>query len=274
MSIGVKLKTMFSGGAGSCDPTQQLVIVDGATLYDGRRNGAKLSPRDQIDILQALSNICNREKFVIQAVFEGEPLRKVDHGEFFDEVKVLYAQEEVTTTDLVLELMTATTLKKVIVVTANVALETQAAAKGATTLRSATFRKGFEEFNTGSSGGSGRRSGNNPQRRKGGRGGGGGGDEEKSGGAKRNRSGGNRNRGGNRNDGNRADGNRADGNRADGNAVAEPKDVDGNREGGNEHPRPNTSGGNRRGGNRRPRADKPRHTSNEPDVSDLIDLIE
>ena len=165
MSIGVKIKEMFRGGASSFDPTGQLVIVDGSTLYEGKRGGSKLTPRDQIDMLQALSNICTREKFVVQVVFAGEPLRKVDHGEFFDEVKVLYAQDDATTTDLVMELIAATTLKQIVVVSSDVGLETKAASKGAVTLRAATFRKGFEEFNPGSGGGN-RRGGNNPQRRK------------------------------------------------------------------------------------------------------------
>ena len=165
MSIGVKIKKMFRGGASNFDPAGQLVIVDGSTLYEGRRGGSKLTPRDQIDMLQALSNICTREKFVVQVVFAGEPLRKVDHGEFFDEVKVLYAQDGVTTTDLVMELIAATTLKQIVVVSSNVGLETKAASKGAVTLRAATFRKGFEEFNPGSGGGN-RRGGNSPQRRR------------------------------------------------------------------------------------------------------------
>jgi hypothetical protein len=242
MSIGVKIKKMFRGGASSFDPTGQLVIIDGTTLHEGRRGSSKLTPRDQIDILQALSNICTREKFVVQVVFAGEPLRKVDHGEFFDEVKVLYAQDDVTTTDLVMELIAATTLKQIVVVSSDVGLEAKAAGKGATTLRSGTFRKGFEEFNPGSGGGN-RRGGNSPQRRR--RKSGGGEDEKGRGGGNR---GGGQGRGGGNKD----------------------EDGDNKDEGGGSK----DGGGGRRSGNRKPRSDKPRQESSEPDVSDLIDLIE
>ncbi len=245
MSIGVKIKKMFRGGASSFDPTGQLVIIDGTTLHEGRRGSSKLTPRDQIDILQALSNICTREKFVVQVVFAGEPLRKVDHGEFFDEVKVLYAQDDVTTTDLVMELIATTTLKQIVVVSSDVGLEAKAAGKGATTLRSATFRKGFEEFNPGSGGGN-RRGGNSPQRRR--RKSGGGEDEKGRGGGNRGHRGGGQGRGGGNKD---EDG----GNKDEGGGSKD-------------------GGGGRRSGNRKPRSDKPRQESSEPDVSDLIDLIE
>lgn len=244
MSIGVKIKKMFRGGASSFDPTGQLVIIDGTTLYEGRRGSSKLTPRDQIDMLQALSNICTREKFVVQVVFAGEPLRKVDHGEFFDEVKVLYAQDDVTTTDLVMELIAATTLKQIVVVSSDVGLEAKAAGKGATTLRSGTFRKGFEEFNPGSGGGN-RRGGNSPQRRR--RKSGGGEDEKGRGGNRGHRGGGQGRGGGNKDE----DG----GNKDEGGGSKD-------------------GGGGRRSGNRKPRSDKPRQESSEPDVSDLIDLIE
>jgi hypothetical protein len=244
---------MFRGGASSFDPTGQLVIVDGSTLYEGRRSGSKLSPRDQIDMLQALSNICTREKFVMQVVFAGEPLRKVDHGEFFDEIKVLYAQDDVTTTGLVIELIAATNLKRIVVVSSNVELETKAASKGAVTLRAATFRKGFEEFNPGSGGGN-RRGGNSPQRRK--RKSGGGEDEKGRGGGNRGHRGGGQGRGG----GGNKDGGEGNKDGDEGN-----KDGDeGNKDGGR----------GRRSGNRKPRSGKPRQESDEPDVSDLIDLIE
>jgi hypothetical protein len=248
MSIGVKIKKMFRGGASNFDPAGQLVIVDGSTLYEGRRGGSKLTPRDQIDMLQALSNICTREKFVVQVVFAGEPLRKVDHGEFFDEVKVLYAQDGVTTTDLVMELIAATTLKQIVVVSSNVGLETKAASKGAVTLRAATFRKGFEEFNPGSGGGN-RRGGNSPQRRR--RKSGGGEDEKSRGGGNRGHRGGGQGRGGGGN-----------------------KDEDSGNKDEDSGNKDEEGGGGRRSGNRKPRSGKPRQESSEPDVSDLIDLIE
>lgn len=85
------LKSLFGGGAPATEvinPGDQVVIADGRGTLGAR--GGRLSPRDQIDALQILSRLAQKESLPIVAVFEGEPLRKVADGQKFDDVVTVY----------------------------------------------------------------------------------------------------------------------------------------------------------------------------------------
>lgn len=189
MSIGMKIKGLFGGSETRAvvDPALQLLVVDSAGMAEGQKKGSGLTPRGQIDILQALSRINKREKLEMKVVFIGEPLRKVGHGERFDDVQVFFAEDENAYRGLVMEQVKAGQRGfTVTLITADADLEKRAEGMGVTTLRVSTFKKSFDDFR--SSGGKGRSGGgrNNSRRS--------GGGESSGGGGNRRRSGGNRSR--------------------------------------------------------------------------------
>lgn len=150
---------------------EKLYIVDAAGLNEGpRKNDVRLSPRNQIDILQALSRVSKNENITIHAVFEGRPLKKVAHGKKFDEVVVFFCEEAKALPKFIIgHLKDWMRRKDVTIITADRRLEEQVLAAGGKSMRMSTFKKAFE--NTAA-----RRRKPRQNRRKSGGGGGGGND--------------------------------------------------------------------------------------------------
>jgi len=135
---------------------KRLYIIDAAHLFSGGRGHGRLSPRDQVQALQKLSRFAEKEGIRVQAVFEGKPLREVDHGGDFNGVKVFFADKGDKLPDLVLNIYRKGRRNSPVVVTSNRDIEDAVRGAGGATIRSQTFRKGMDN---GSSGGSGRSEG-------------------------------------------------------------------------------------------------------------------
>ena len=160
MSLMQKISGIFGGDTATSGQGNAVLIVDGTGLSDAKK-GEKLSPRQQIDILQNLSRVNKNEEVAVEVVFEGKPLRKVAHGECFDDVKVFFSEDGSKVSALVArQARSHGGSKAVTVVTADQSLEQQIVGGGQTTLRPQTFRKAF--------GGGGRenRGGNRPPRKR------------------------------------------------------------------------------------------------------------
>ncbi|MBM4153088.1 MAG: hypothetical protein FJ220_06170 [Kiritimatiellaceae bacterium] len=146
--------------------TKSVLVVDTAAVLKtkGMRGGA--SPRQQLQLLRALSRFVQREKLNATAVLVGAPLDKAPHNQIFEDVRVRYAQS-----DAVLEKELIASLKQAgsggVLVTEDVALENRLIRNGSSTLRVSTFRKLLDEVNEpGESNGGGNPANNNrpPQR--------------------------------------------------------------------------------------------------------------
>lgn len=136
------LKSLFGGGAPATaeviNPGDQVVIADGRGTLGAR--GGRLSPRDQIDALQILSRLAQKESLPIVAVFEGEPLRKVADGQKFDDVvTVYYTTSEEGLREKLLQQVKEHRRKKPVLLTSDRKLEEQAQALGASVMRASTL---------------------------------------------------------------------------------------------------------------------------------------
>ena len=139
MSIFDTIKAFFSGGSRS----GKLYIIDAAQLSGG--GSERLSPRDQVQVLQHLSRFAEKEHIGIQAVFEGRALREVAHGENYGGVQVFFADTTANLQNLLLELLKkGMRSKQAVLVTASRPVEERAMSMGGATLRPSTFRKAFE----------------------------------------------------------------------------------------------------------------------------------
>ncbi|MCU0858891.1 MAG: hypothetical protein MUC65_10875 [Pontiellaceae bacterium] len=123
-----------------------VLVVDTAAVLKtkGVRGGA--APRQQLQILRALSRFVQREKLQVTAVLVGAPLDKAPHNKVVEEVRVRYAASDAA---LDKELMSA--LKQAgssgVLITENVELENRVIRSGGSTLRVSTFRKLLEDGN-------------------------------------------------------------------------------------------------------------------------------
>jgi hypothetical protein len=162
MSLFDTIRSLFSGGARPRG--KRLYIIDAAPLH-GSGGHDRLSPRDQIQVLQQLARMADKENINIQAVFEGRALREVAHGGSFSGVTVYFADKTPALHDLVLSL-----LKKgsrsydVTVITGHRQLEQRVASAGGLTMRPSTLRKAME--NGGGGGGGDRDRGPSQRRRR------------------------------------------------------------------------------------------------------------
>ena len=73
MSLIQKISGIFGGSPAAGGHGNAVLIVDGTGLFDGKK-GEKLSPRQQIDILQSMSRVNKNEEIEVEVVFEGKPL--------------------------------------------------------------------------------------------------------------------------------------------------------------------------------------------------------
>ncbi|HOW96788.1 MAG TPA: hypothetical protein P5567_09890 [Kiritimatiellia bacterium] len=147
MSLLDGLKKLFgakSGGAG------RIYILDAAPLHGAARPGDRLSPRDQVQVLQQLSRFVEREKIQAQAVFEGRPLREVAEGENFGPVQVFFVENAAALPDRIVELFRRAGAGRAVVVSAHPEVEKKVAEQGGSLIRPGTFRRAFD---TGGGGG-------------------------------------------------------------------------------------------------------------------------
>lgn len=160
MSILRKISGIFAGPDATGEDSNTLLVVDATSLGLGQKpsKSNQLSPRDQIDVLQQLSRINRSELFGVEAVFEGKPLRKVDHGHMFDDIVVYYQEAATDVPDFIFTRAKANSGRKdVTVVTSDRRLEERLAGAGIQTIRTSTFKKAFDGKNGGRDGGNKRR---------------------------------------------------------------------------------------------------------------------
>ena len=139
MSILDTIKAFFSGDSRS----GKLYIIDAAQLSGS--GSERLSPRDQVQVLQHLSRFAEKEKIGVQAVFEGRALREVAHGENYGGVQVFFADTTANLQNLLLDLLKkGMRSKQAVLVTASRPVEERAISMGGMTMRPSTFRKAFE----------------------------------------------------------------------------------------------------------------------------------
>ena len=143
MSLIQKISGIFGGDSAAGGHGNAVLIVDGTGLFDGKK-GEKLSPRQQIDILQSMSRVNKNEEIEVEVVFEGKPLRKVEHGGNFDDVTVFFSEDGSKVSDFIArQARNHGGSKPVTVVTGDTSLEEAIVKSGQTTLRPQTFRKAF-----------------------------------------------------------------------------------------------------------------------------------
>lgn len=174
MSLIDTIRSWFGGGG----PTG-VYLVDAAGLSS--QSGDRMGPRDQVQLLDRLARFAKHERVHICAVLDGKPLREVDDGGEYKDVRVYFTKKEMSSSDLMLKLLkgrmrNATAL----VITADTAVEEQARNMGKSVMRGATLRRAMEAAGGPAAGGdrggegrssSQRRRGGRRSRRKGGRGG-------------------------------------------------------------------------------------------------------
>ncbi|MFH0953184.1 MAG: NYN domain-containing protein [Verrucomicrobiota bacterium] len=167
MSLFDRIKALFSGGGPGGSRSKRLYIVDAAPLLSGRND--RLGPRDQISVLQQLSQFAEKEHLRIQAVFEGRPLREVANGETYGAVSVYFAEKVAALQDLLVSLLKhEVRSRQVTVITSNPQVEKRVLEIGGGVMKPATFRRAMENGGGRGEGGGGDRG---PSRRRGRRGG-------------------------------------------------------------------------------------------------------
>ena len=160
MSLLDMVKSWFSGGGSG-----RLYVIDGAQMVGSGSAVERLSPRDQVHVLQQLSRFAEKESIDIQVAFEGRSLREVAHGGEYGGVKVFFADKQAALQDMILDLVrSGARRQKVVLVTNNRQLEEKAARTGAQTLRPSTLRKAMENGGGGDRGDRGDRGGDRGDR--------------------------------------------------------------------------------------------------------------
>lgn len=174
MSLLDGLKKLFGAKSG----TGKIYILDAAPLHGAARPGDRLSPRDQVQVLQQLSRFVEREKIQAQAVFEGRPLREVAEGENFGPVQVFFVENAAALPDRIVELFRRAGAGRAVVVSGHPEVEKKVTEQGGSLIRPGTFRRAFDNGGGGGrpeGGGGGGDGRMNSRRRRRPRGGGGGG---------------------------------------------------------------------------------------------------
>ena len=133
-------KRLFGGKSG----TGRVYILDAALLHGSARPGERLSPRDQVQVLQQLSRFAEREKISAQAVFEGRPLREVAEGENFGPVQVFFVENAAALPGRVVDLFRRAGADRAVVVSSHPEVEKRIAESGGSLIRPGTFRRAFE----------------------------------------------------------------------------------------------------------------------------------
>lgn len=133
------IKSLFTSN-GSARQNTKVYIVDVARIPD-EKTGRRLSPRDQLQMLNALARVAKQEEFEIHALIESErPLREVDSGGAYNGVTVHFAADtdELVTQALKLGKSTGGAL-----VSSGPTMESRGQEAGLAVISSSTFRKAF-----------------------------------------------------------------------------------------------------------------------------------
>ncbi|MBP7275446.1 MAG: NYN domain-containing protein [Kiritimatiellae bacterium] len=137
------LDTISGWLGGGSSSAETLFIVDGkGVLFP--RGGGRPGPRDMMDLMRRLGRFAAHEKVGMICAFEAQPLRTVADGDEFSGVTVYYADTAARLTEVMKDLIKRHRNRRLIVVTAEAAIEQQAESAGARPLRPATFRKALE----------------------------------------------------------------------------------------------------------------------------------
>lgn len=158
MSLWTSFLSLFGGE----NKKGKVYIVDAASLANG--NSGRLSPRNQIDILQSLSRFAAREGVTIYAVFEGRPLRDAPHGKKYREVFVHYTQKSQKLENLISNLNRKFSRCETMIITSNKQVEKDLEGTQAPIMRAETFKKALDL--KGGNSGDDRRSSSNRRRRR------------------------------------------------------------------------------------------------------------
>jgi hypothetical protein len=135
------IKSLF-GSAGDADGKgSRTYVVDGARLVD-EKMGRRMSPREQVQLLNALARVAKQESLDIQVVLESDKrLREVDEADQYNGIGVYFAEDSDKLVETAMRL--ARKGHNSVMVTSAPNLESKAIAAGYTPLCSATFRKAF-----------------------------------------------------------------------------------------------------------------------------------
>ena len=87
------IKSLF-GSAGDADGKgSRTFVVDGARLVD-EKMGRRMSPREQVQLLNALARVAKQESLDIQVVLESDKrLREVDEADQYNGLGVYFAED-------------------------------------------------------------------------------------------------------------------------------------------------------------------------------------
>lgn len=126
------------------------VVVDGLDMLPGRRESEVLTPRQQIDVLQRLVKIQEKEEWEMWVLFNGEPLSQVDHGGEFLGVRVFFSPTPPQRVPTLLECIRVLGKQKreALLVTNDAQAEERAKDMDTLTLRADTLKKGYESLFT------------------------------------------------------------------------------------------------------------------------------
>ncbi|NOU36759.1 MAG: hypothetical protein HOO88_08315 [Kiritimatiellaceae bacterium] len=142
---------------------KSVLVVDTAAVLKTKGMRGYVAPRQQLQILRALSRFVQREKLQATAVLVGSPLDKAPHNKVFEGVRVRYTKtEEKLSKELLAALRQAGSAG--VLVTEDVALEARVIRSGGSTLRVSTFRKLLDDGSEQGENNGGNNYNNRPQR--------------------------------------------------------------------------------------------------------------
>ena len=140
MSFMNAIKSLFAPASSSARRNTRTYVVDVARLMD-EKTGRRMAPREQVQMLNALSRVAKQEGLTILAVFESDrALREVEHGGEFNGVKVFFAPDNEQLVAMALKLCKS---EGCAMVSSGVTMESRATEEGISVLCSSTFRKAF-----------------------------------------------------------------------------------------------------------------------------------
>ena len=135
------IKSLFSSSGDTAGKGSRTYVVDGARLVD-EKTGRRMSPREQVQLLNALARVAKQESLDIQVVLENEKrLREVDEADQYNGIGVYFAPDSEQLVETALRL--AKKGRNSVMVSSAPNLESKAMSAGYTVLCSATFRKAF-----------------------------------------------------------------------------------------------------------------------------------
>lgn len=141
-----------------------VLVVDVAAVLKAKGVRGHAAPRQQLQILRALSRVAQRENIKVTAVLTGTPLDKAPHNKIVDQVRVRYAKSDETLNKELIKGFKQAGATGVLV-TGDVALENRIIRSGGQTLRVSTFRKLLDDGNEPNDNAGGNSDGNRSQRK-------------------------------------------------------------------------------------------------------------